>query len=212
MQLHVDFVLFTEASHQIARGPQVVGGLVRALAEDLVFPLALGHFGVDALVVDAGVEAKVEMLLDDLTGDRAHVLVADAAVVGALRSGIAVLREAERTAILIEEVLLLEAEPKIRIVRGRGAHIGRVRRAVGEHDFAEHDESVLAGGIGIQRHGLENAIGLVARSLHGGAAVKSPQRQIGQGGRFVEFLDIGFAAEFRDGLLSVKPDVLKFEL
>jgi len=31
-------------------------------------------------------------------------------------------------------------------------------------------------------------------------------------GRLVEFLDIGFAAELRDGFLSVEPDVFKFEL
>src|SRR5208337_1246038 len=71
---------------------------------------------------------------------------------------------------------------------------------------------VLAAGVGVKSNRLENAIGFVAGSLHGGAAIKSPQRQVGQGGRFVEFLDVGFAAEFGDGFLSVEPDVFKFEL
>src|SRR5580698_7007124 len=212
MQLYVDFVLLAKPRHQIACGPQVIGGLVRTLAEDLVFPLSLCHFGVDAFVVDAGVETKIEMLLDNGASDRAHIFVANAAIVGALRSGVALFREAERTAILIEEVLLLKTEPKIRIIGGSGAHVGRVWRAVGEHDFTKDDEGVFASGIGIERNRLENAIGLVARSLHGGAAVKSPQRQIGQSGRLVEFLDVSFAAEFRDGLLTIEPDVFKFVL
>jgi len=75
---------------------------VRALAEDLVLPLSLGHFGVDAFVVDAGVEAEVEMLLDDGAGDRAIVLVADAANSRGLEEcwGSRLWGKAERTAIL----------------------------------------------------------------------------------------------------------------
>ncbi len=69
MELDVDAVLLGEAQHQVAGHPHLVGGLLGALAEDLEFPLALRHLGVDAFVVDAGGEAEVEMLLDDLAGD-----------------------------------------------------------------------------------------------------------------------------------------------
>jgi hypothetical protein len=51
-------------------------------------------------VVDAGVEAEVEMLVDDLARFRADVLVADAGIVRSLRRRIAVVGETERTAVL----------------------------------------------------------------------------------------------------------------
>ncbi len=51
---------------EVAGDPHLIGGGLGALAEDLEFPLALGHFGVDAFVVDAGREAEIEVLLDDL--------------------------------------------------------------------------------------------------------------------------------------------------
>ena len=102
---------------QVTRHPHVVGALLRALAEDLEFPLALRHLGVDALVVDAGLQAQLEVFLDDLAGDVADVLEADAGVVLTLRRRIAFLREAERAAVLDQEILLLEAEPSARVVR-----------------------------------------------------------------------------------------------
>jgi hypothetical protein len=110
----------------VAGHPDLVGAVLGAFAEDLEFPLALGHFGVDAFVVDAGVEAEVEVLLDDLAGDVAHVLVADAGVVRALGGGITVLREAEGASVLVEEVFLLKAEPGVLDRRGCGAGVGRM--------------------------------------------------------------------------------------
>ena len=86
----------------------------------------------------------------------------------------AVFREAQRTAVLIEEIFLLEADPQVGIVLDGGAHVGRMRRAIGMHDFAENDVTVLARCIGIQSHGLQDAVGLAAFGLHGGAAVKTP--------------------------------------
>ncbi|OWK26237.1 hypothetical protein AJ87_02375 [Rhizobium yanglingense] len=103
MELDVDAVLFAEAEKQVASHPDLVGGALGALAEDLEFPLALGHFGIDAFVVDASSQAEVEMLFNDFASNAADVLVADTGVVRTLRSRVTLLREAERTAILVKK-------------------------------------------------------------------------------------------------------------
>ena len=85
-------------------------------------------------------------------------------------------------------------------------------RAVGVHHFAKNDVCVFAAGVGIESHGLEDAVGLAALSLHGGAAVKAPERQVRKGRRFFEGLELSFAAKFGNGLIAVKPDVFQFVL
>ena len=70
MEVDVDAVALAEPQEQVARDPQLVGGPPRALAEDLELPLALRHLGVDPHVLDAGLEAEVEMLVDDRAGER----------------------------------------------------------------------------------------------------------------------------------------------
>lgn len=84
--------------------------------------------------------------------------------------------------------------------------------AIGHHDFAHDERTVGAGRIRVDRDGLQNAIGGVAFGLLRGGAIKAPKRQLLECRKFIEFLDLGLAAQVGDRLVSVQPDVLEFEL
>src|SRR5436305_2059536 len=76
VEVDVHAVPLTEAKHQVARDPELVGGALGALTEDLELPLPLRDFGVDALDRDAGLDAEVDVFVDDLSRDVADVLEA----------------------------------------------------------------------------------------------------------------------------------------
>ncbi len=106
-----DAEVLGDAVEQPAGHPQLVGHVERAERADLELPLAGHDLGVDARDAEAGVEARVEVRLDDVTAE--HLVGADAAVVEALRRGEAAGGEAERAAVLEERVLLLDAEERL---------------------------------------------------------------------------------------------------
>ncbi len=164
-------------------------------------------------MVDAGREAQVEVRVDDLAGDVAHVLIADARVVFTLRRREAAAgREAERRPILVEEVFLFVAEPRVRVIEDRGPAVGRVRLAIGQHDLAHDEDAVGLGGIGVNRDGLEHAVRGVPFGLPRGTAVEAPHRELFQLGKCAEFLDLRFAPEVGHGLVTVEPDIFQFVL
>src|SRR5581483_6964248 len=167
-----DAVLLGETEHQVARHPHLVSGGLGALAEDLALPLALGHLGVDAFVIDPGGEAEVEMLFDDLARDVADVLVADAGIVRTLRRWVARRREAERAAVLVEEIFLLEAEPGVGIIDDGGALVRGMRRLAVRHHYLAHDEDAVGPRpVRIDRDRLEHAIRRMTLGLHRRASV-----------------------------------------
>ena len=106
-----DAEVLGDAVEQPARHPHLVRHVERAQRADLELPLAGHDLGVDAREAEAGLEARVEVRLDDVTAE--HLVGADAAVVEALRRREAVGREAERPAVLEERVLLLDAEQRL---------------------------------------------------------------------------------------------------
>ena len=161
-------------------------------------------------MVDAGGETEIEVLFDHLAGDRADILVADAGVVGALRRRIAGLREAERAAVLVEEIFLLEAEPGAVIVEDGCPLVRWVwRLAVRHHDFAHHQHAVLARAVRENADRLEHAVRTLSFRLHGRASVKAPQRKLFEGRKTVVLLDLGFSAKTWDWRVPVEPYVLE---
>ena len=212
MEVDVHAVPLAEAEHQVARDPELVGGAPRALAEDLELPLSLRDLGVDALDHDAGTDAKVDVFVDDLPCDVADVLVADAGVVLALRRGKSLLREAKRRAVRVEEVLLLETEPCVGVVWNRGAAVRRMRRPVRQQHFAHDEVAAVARGIREERDRLQETVRVRARRLARRAAVEVPQRKLVERRLRVEIDDLRLAAQVRNGLVAVQPDVLELVL
>ena len=208
---HVDAVFFAKAVEDVAGDPDFVGATLGALAEDLEFPLAFGHFGIDAFMVDACIETNIEVLLDDLACDVTDRFVTSAAVVGALWGRVAVGRKTERAAVLIKEVFLFEAEPCAGIVKDGGAAVRWVwGDAVWHHDFAHHECAVFAGAVWEDCDWLEHAVGAAAFRLLGGAAVKTPHWELFEAWECCKFFDLGFAAKIRHRGVAVEPDVFQF--
>ena len=83
-------------------------------------------------------------------------------------------REAERRAVLVEEVLLLEAEPRVRVVRDRRAAVARMRRPVREHHLAHHERAVRPRRVGEDRDRLQHAVRVASRRPGGSSCRRSP--------------------------------------
>ena len=62
-------IFFAQALQNVASNPDLVASIVGTFTKDLKLPLALRDFAVDAFVVNARIEAKVEVLFDDGASD-----------------------------------------------------------------------------------------------------------------------------------------------
>ena len=125
-------------------------------------------------------ETGLEVILDQRAA--VDLVLADTAVVAALRFGVTGRGEPVRTTVLHEREFLLDAEHRLVLLvllggpDGCGAGVGRVRLAVDEHHLTHHEDVVAATDrIRVARNGLEDAVALVARRLARARAVESPQ-------------------------------------
>ena len=181
-----DVVVLGDAVQQPAGHVQVVADGQRVGGADLELPLAGHDLGVGALDHQAGVDARLGVLLDDLAAD--DPAGADAAVVRALRGGeAAAVGEAERRAVRLEHrVLLLDAVDHLQLgvllgdLGERRAGVGDVRLHVaGVEHLAEHEDVVAAADrVGAGEHGLQHAVAALARGLLGRRAVEAPDREL----------------------------------
>ena len=180
-----DVVVLGDAVEQPAGHVQVVADRQRVGGADLELPLAGHDLGVGALDDQAGVDARLGVLLDDLAADDAAG--ADAAVVRALRAGEAVRREAERRAVELEHrVLLLDAEDHLLLGVLLGDLLAAARVLVGcgfmsaaSQHLAEHEDVVAAADrVGTGEHGLEHAVAVLAGGLFGRRTVEAPDREL----------------------------------
>jgi hypothetical protein len=162
---NIDAILFAEALEDVASYPNLVACSVCTLAEYLEFPLTLSHFSIDAFVVDACVKADVEVLFNDRTCDVANRRVSCTAVVITLWCWVAFLRPAECTAVLEEEVFLLEADPETWIISDGRTRIGWVWCAIWIHYFAHDEEAVLTSAVWVACNRLKDAVRAAAFSL-----------------------------------------------
>ena len=87
-----------------------------------------------------------------------------------------------------------------------------MRRAVGQQHLAHHEDAVLAGRVGEERHRLQDAVRVAAVRLLRRAAVEAPERELLERREPVELHDLRLAPQVRDRLVAVEPDVLELEL
>ncbi len=172
---------FAHAVQQPAREPQLIADLGGVQRPDLEFPLAGHDLGVDPGDLESGLQAGIEMRLDDLTAE--DLIRADAAVVAALGRREAAVRKPEGPRAAEERVFLLDAEPRVERretqchVGVRAAHVRGVRLPAHEHDLAQHQEIVPAADrIRAREYRLEDAVRAVARRLLRARSVESPDR------------------------------------
>ena len=214
----VDSVFLAKPKEEIAGYPHVVGAFFGAFRKELEFGLRFGDFEVDAFVVDAGLQAKGKVCVDNFPGVFAYVFVADAAVVFALRrresAGLA--GPMQGASSFKQEVLLLQAKPCFGIVQNGGSHVAKMRRAIRVFHFAHYQKGVVVflvkrrpSLVRIERDGFEHAVGVASFGLLRGTAVKAPLGAILNGFRFVADY-FGLPTKVLNGLIAVQPNVFEF--
>src|SRR5947207_10495294 len=87
-----------------------------------------------------------------------------------------------------------------------------MRRSVGQQHLAQDQVAAVARRVGEERDRSEEAVRARAVRLACRAAVEVPQRWLVEGRLRFEVDDLRLAAQVRNGLVAVEPDVLELEL
>jgi hypothetical protein len=197
----LDAPLLGDAHEQVAGHPEVVAHRDALARADLVFPLGGHHLGVDAGDVDARVQARAVVRLNEVASEHLAGTYmplsagstpeifdgtrTSTAVIGALRAGETALRPAVRRAVDVEQgVLLFDTEPwdvflgEVHHLLGVVAVVGLVRRAIVVIALC-HDEDVVTTAEGIleDRRRAKVHIGIMAGRLVRRRAVEVPDAQ-----------------------------------
>ena len=152
------------------------------------------------------------MLFNDGASEIAHRGVTSTAVIFTLRIRIPRFGPTERTPVLHQEIFLLESDPETGVVRNGGSCIRGVCLAAREHHLTHYEKAVKPGGVRVESDWLQDTVGITTVSLQSRAAVKSPLGAVSEGQILrVAFEDFGFAAQICNGLVTVKPEVFKFQ-
>ena len=163
-----DVDVFTDPVQQPSGNPQLVCHFRRANWPDLELPLSRHHLCVDVFF--------------DYWPSK-NLVRTHAAVVPALRGWESIVRPSERLEAVEERVLLLDAEPHVKI----GVLLGRlcacrpgvrgVRGEVGKEDFAHHQDVVAASyRVWAGEHRPQDTVGILAGRLVRTRAVEAPDR------------------------------------
>lgn len=159
------------------RGTLTLDTLARA---DLELPLGGHDLGVGAGDLDAGVQAGLEVSLDDISA--VDLAGTDTTVVRALGAGEATHGPAVRAVMHVEEgVLLLETEPWLLLLVGLHELVALISvvegvgSAIGVPALADHqDVGCQAEGVRVDGHGAKVDVGVVTRRLSSGRTVEVP--------------------------------------
>ena len=147
---------------------------------------------------------------DDFTRDSAHIRMTDAGVVPTLgRRKTAGTRESKRRAVLVEEVLLLEPEPRVRGVRRPGARVARMRCS----GPAAAPRTSRARRSPVPHRGTPRRAAACSPSRFpppaGSSCRRSPRAGAFRASGSCRARELRLAAQARDGLVPVEPDVLQ---
>mmetsp|Transcript_21845 Transcript_21845/g.65283 ORF Transcript_21845/g.65283 Transcript_21845/m.65283 type:complete len:214 (-) Transcript_21845:79-720(-) len=194
VKLNLQAVLLCDPVQDVSRDPQLVARRNAFGRSDLVLPLPRRHLGVHPRDRKPGVDARLEVLVND--GPPERVGTTGRAVVLELRLRVPMSREAERLARLgvNQEKFLLDPKPRLLLELGIEHRLGPPTRVAGDrlarhgcHRLAHHKlVGALPEGARVHRHWVQEDLRVGPRGLLRRRAVIVPDRKVRWGSHLLE--------------------------